>query len=72
MSQAKDYYRLLGVSSGAKEPEIKKAYRELAKKCHPDANPNDNAAAERFKEISEAYSVLNDAKKRAKYDTMRK
>jgi molecular chaperone DnaJ len=72
MSQGKDYYNTLGVSSGAKEPEIKKAYRDLAKKHHPDANPNNKAAAERFKEISEAYSVLSDTEKRKKYDTMRK
>src|SRR5690606_36712118 len=68
----KDFYRTLGVAENASADEIKKAYRKLAKQYHPDANPNDEAAAERFKEISEAYSVLSDAEKRKQYDQMRK
>jgi molecular chaperone DnaJ len=68
----KDFYRILGVAENASAAEIKKAYRKLAKQYHPDANPNDSAAAERFKEISEAYSVLSDDAKRKQYDQMRK
>jgi molecular chaperone DnaJ len=69
---AKDFYQVLGVPDTASQDDIKKAYRRLAKKYHPDANPNNAQAAERFKEISEAHSVLSDADKRAQYDTMRK
>lgn len=70
--QAKDYYNVLGVSENADAGKIKRAYRDLAKKYHPDANPNDKGAESRFKDVSEAYSVLSDAKKRQQYDQMRK
>ncbi|MCX7829217.1 MAG: molecular chaperone DnaJ, partial [Thermanaerothrix sp.] len=64
----KDYYDILGVSREATSEEIKKAYRKLARKYHPDANPNDKDAEARFKEINEAYEVLGDPAKRAQYD----
>jgi molecular chaperone DnaJ len=72
MAQTKDFYSVLGVSSTATQDEIKKAYRKLAKKHHPDANANDTKAAERFKEISEANNVLSDSEKRKQYDEMRR
>ncbi len=72
MAQTKDFYAVLGVPSAATQDEIKKAYRKLAKKYHPDANANDPKAGERFKEISEANTVLGDAKKRKQYDEMRR
>lgn len=65
----KDYYEILGVSKDADEKEIKSAYRKLAKKYHPDLHQGDDAAAEKFKEVSEAYEVLSDKDKRKKYDT---
>ncbi len=67
----KDYYKALGVSKGASAEEIKKSYRKLARKYHPDANKGDATSEERFKEISEAYNVLSDAKRRAEYDEAR-
>jgi molecular chaperone DnaJ len=68
----KDYYQILGVGEKADQEEIKKAYRKLAKKHHPDANKGDAKASERFKEIGEAYSVLSDPTKRKQYDQMRR
>ncbi len=63
-----DFYSILGVARNAKESDIKKAYRRLARKTHPDVNPGDKVAEERFKKIQEAYDVLSDPKKRAIYD----
>src|ERR671915_823288 len=71
-TRTKDFYQTLGVPESASADDIKKAYRKLAKKYHPDANPNDPQAAERFKEIGEAYAVLSDDTKRKHYDAMRK
>jgi len=67
-NQKRDYYEVLGLKKGASEEEIKKAYRRLAKECHPDLHPNDKEAEARFKEINEAYEVLSDSEKRARYD----
>ncbi len=64
----RDYYEVLGLQKGASEEEIKKAYRQMAKKYHPDLNPGDKAAEEKFKEVGEAYEVLSDSEKRARYD----
>ncbi|HEX9727759.1 MAG TPA: molecular chaperone DnaJ [Gemmatimonadales bacterium] len=72
MAAVTDYYKVLGVSDKAQTDEIKRAYRRLAKKHHPDANPDDPKSGERFKEISEAHSVLMDPEKRKQYDLMRK
>src|SRR5579859_3648883 len=65
-----DYYKILGVERNADEKEIKKAYRKLARQFHPDMNPNDKNAEKHFKQINEAYEVLSDADKRAKYDQL--
>lgn len=70
MAEKRDYYEVLGVSKGASDDEIKKAYRALAKKYHPDMHPGDKECEEKFKEASEAYAVLSDADKRRQYDQM--
>lgn len=67
----KDFYKTLGVSKTASEADLKKTYRKLARKYHPDSNPGDTAAEAKFKEISEAYSVLSDKEQRAEYDQIR-
>ena len=67
----KDFYKILGVSKGVSEAELKKTYRKLSRQFHPDTNPGDAKAEARFKEISEAYSVLSDKDQRAEYDQMR-
>ena len=64
----RDYYEVLGVEKNATAEEIKKAYRQCALKYHPDRNPGDKAAEEKFKEAAEAYEVLSDEQKRARYD----
>ena len=68
MADKRDYYEVLGVERNADEETLKKAYRKLAKKYHPDVNPGDAAAAEKFKEASEAYAILSDPQKRQQYD----
>src|SRR3954451_17299022 len=67
----KDYYGVLGVAEGSPAKDIKKAYKDLARKLHPDQNPGDAAAEERFKEVSAAYDVLGDDEKRKAYDEVR-
>ena len=68
MADKRDYYEVLGLEKGASDAEIKKAYRTLAKKYHPDMNPGDSEAEAKFKEVNEAYAVLSDSEKRQKYD----
>ena len=68
MADKRDFYEVLGVQRGATDDEIKKAYRKLAKKYHPDLNPDDNSAEAKFKEVSEAYEILSDKEKRSRYD----
>ena len=68
MADKRDYYEVLGVSKGASDDEIKKAFRQTAKKYHPDMHPDDPEAEEKFKECQEAYAVLSDPEKRRQYD----
>src|SRR5512137_2697895 len=68
MTSNRDYYEVLGVGRTATEKELKAAYRKLARKFHPDVNPGDKASEDRFKEVAEAFAVLGDAEKRARYD----
>ena len=68
MAKTEDYYQILNIKRDASPEEIKKAYRKLARKYHPDVNPGDKQSEERFKKISQAYDVLSDPKKREIYD----
>ena len=68
MAEKRDYYEVLGIQKGASEEEIKKAYKKLARKYHPDMNPGDKEAEEKFKEVNEANEVLSDPEKKARYD----
>ena len=70
MAAARDYYKILGVSKNASKEDIKKAYRSLARKYHPDLNPDDKMAEEKFKELQEAHEVLSDEEKRKTYDLL--
>src|ERR1700689_1248030 len=67
MAERQDYYKVLGVGKGASDEEIKKSYRKLARQYHPDRNPGDKKAEERFKEISQAHDILSDPEKRKAY-----
>src|SRR5208283_4913626 len=67
-TSVKDYYKILGINEAASQDDIKKAFRKLARKYHPDLNPGDKTGEEKFKEINEAYAVLSDTDKRAQYD----
>src|SRR4051795_1631339 len=69
-TRTKDYYKILGVGRSASDKDIKAAYRKLARKYHPDVNPGDKSAEDKFKEINEAYEVLSDADKRKRYDQL--
>ena len=68
MAEKRDYYEVLGVEKGCGEDDLKKAYRQMTKKYHPDLNPDDPTAEEKFKEVNEAYEVLSDPQKRERYD----
>ncbi|MFX0138592.1 MAG: DnaJ domain-containing protein, partial [Candidatus Hodarchaeota archaeon] len=65
---AKDYYKILGINKGTSREEIKRAFRKMARKYHPDVNPDEPKSGEKFKEINEAYTILSDDKKRDMYD----
>ena len=68
MAAKRDYYEVLGIPKSSTDEEIKKAYRKLAKQYHPDLNPDDKEAEAKFKEVNEAYEVLSDKDKKARYD----